>query len=91
MDGHDDRYSGGVDMVARWWDGAELWITGLSFLPQVAIVAVIVVPLCFVLARWLDAAGSAVYYKVLRRVPRWGSKPGSPPGSDGAEARNGEH
>lgn len=78
-------------MVARWWDGAELWITGLSFLPQVTIVALIVVPLCFLLARWLDAVGSAVYYKVLKRARRWGGEQASQRGNDGTTARNGEH
>ncbi|WP_225443258.1 hypothetical protein [Lolliginicoccus lacisalsi] len=78
-------------MVARWWDGAELWIIGLPFLPQVAIVALIVVPLCFVLARWLDAVGSAVYYRVLRRGAHRAGETGPQLGDGAAEARNGEH
>jgi len=40
--------------VARWWDGVELWATGLPFVAQVTLVLVVVAPLCALAARGLD-------------------------------------
>lgn len=42
--------------MARWWDGVELWTTGLPFLPQVVLVLVVVTPLCALAARGVDGA-----------------------------------
>ncbi|MEU0539243.1 hypothetical protein [Nocardia sp. NPDC005978] len=40
--------------IAGWWDGVELWVAGLPFVPQFAVVLVTVVPVCFVIAYVLD-------------------------------------
>ena len=40
--------------IATWWDGVELWITGLPFVPQSIVVLLVVVPAAFGLAKLLD-------------------------------------
>lgn len=40
--------------LARWWDGVELWATGLPFIAQVTVVLAVVAPLCALGARGLD-------------------------------------
>ena len=40
--------------LATWWDGAELWATGLPFVAQASIVFIIVAPLCALAAQALD-------------------------------------
>lgn len=46
--------------VARWWDGVELWLTGLSFPLQVVIVFAVLLPLAALAARALDLVATAV-------------------------------
>lgn len=46
--------------VARWWDGVELWLTGLSFPLQVVIVLAVLLPLAAFAARALDLVATAV-------------------------------
>lgn len=46
--------------VARWWDGVELWLTGLSFPLQVVIVLAVLLPLAALAARALDLVATAV-------------------------------
>ncbi|UGT41807.1 hypothetical protein LTV02_38915 [Nocardia yamanashiensis] len=40
--------------IAGWWDGVELWVAGLPFVPQFAVVLAAMVPVCFALAYLLD-------------------------------------
>ncbi|WP_067826618.1 hypothetical protein [Nocardia inohanensis] len=40
--------------IAGWWDGVELWVAGLPFVPQFAVVLAAMVPVCFALAFLLD-------------------------------------
>lgn len=47
-------YPGHVSGLGNWWDSVELWVTGLPFVPQVAVVMVVLVPLAAGLARVLD-------------------------------------
>ncbi|GAB4584167.1 hypothetical protein [Nocardia sp. IFM 10818] len=42
--------------IADWWDGVELWVAGLPFVPQFAVVLAAMVPVCFALAFVLDRA-----------------------------------
>ncbi|WP_405180161.1 hypothetical protein OG225_02020 [Nocardia sp. NBC_01377] len=42
--------------IAGWWDGFELWIAGLPFLPQFLVVLVGIVPISFAIAFALDRA-----------------------------------
>jgi hypothetical protein len=58
-----------VDRVASWWDGFELWLAGLPFVPQVALVLVVMVPLCAGVAWLLDRALAGVLAAVGRREP----------------------
>ncbi|WP_082393067.1 hypothetical protein [Nocardia arizonensis] len=48
--------------IAGWWDGFELWIAGLPFIPQFLVVLVGMVPISFVIALALD--------RTLREVMR---------------------
>ncbi|NLU84057.1 hypothetical protein [Rhodococcus sp. HNM0569] len=57
-----------MDRIAGWWDGAELWIAGLPFVPQVALVLVVAVPVCWGVASGLDRALAAMFV-LLRRDP----------------------
>lgn len=53
--------------LARWWDGVELWATGLPFVAQVTLVLVVVAPVCALAARGLDrivGLGTALLGKV---------------------------
>lgn len=38
-----------------WWDGAELWLSGLGFVPQTLIVMPVVLVLAYVTAVTLNA------------------------------------
>ena len=39
-----------------WWDGVELWLSGLGFVVQTAVVMPVVLTLAYGLATLLDAA-----------------------------------
>jgi hypothetical protein len=45
-----------VHSIAGWWDSVELWVAGLPFLPQFAVVLVGMVPISFAIAYLLDRA-----------------------------------
>lgn len=50
-----------------WWDGVELWLSGLGFVVQTAVVMPVVLALAYGLALVLDAAlGQGI--RVLRRA-----------------------
>ncbi len=55
--------------IATWWDGIELWITGLPFVPQSLVLLLVLVPIAFGLARAFDRALAAVLH-VLGRDAR---------------------
>lgn len=40
----------------NWWDGVELWLSGLGFVAQTAVVMPVVLALAYGLAAVLDAA-----------------------------------
>lgn len=52
--------------IATWWDGIELWITGLPFVPQSVVVLLVVVPVAFGIARLFDR----VLAEILRALGR---------------------
>ena len=56
-----------MDRVASWWDGFELWLAGLSFVPQAALVLLVMVPLCAGAAWLLDRVLAGVFAAVGRR------------------------
>jgi hypothetical protein len=43
-------------MVAEWWNGVELWVSGLAFPLQFALVMVLLGPICVVVAWAIDRA-----------------------------------
>jgi hypothetical protein len=43
-------------MVAEWWNGVELWVSGLAFPLQFALVMVLLGPFCVVVAWAIDRA-----------------------------------
>ncbi|MCZ4275101.1 MAG: hypothetical protein WBB62_09510 [Rhodococcus sp. (in: high G+C Gram-positive bacteria)] len=43
-----------MNAIATWWDGVELWIIGLPFIPQSIVVLLVVVPIAFGLSRLFD-------------------------------------
>lgn len=50
-----------------WWDGVELWLSGLGFVVQSVVVMPVVLVLAYILAVVLDAAlGQGI--RVLERV-----------------------
>jgi hypothetical protein len=56
-----------VDAFLSWWDGVELWLTGLGFVAQTAVVMPVVLLVAFALAVLLDGVlGRSI--KVLRRA-----------------------
>ncbi|MEC3915281.1 hypothetical protein [Nocardia sp. CDC160] len=40
--------------IANWWDSVELWVAGLPFIPQFAVVLAAMVPVCLAIAYVLD-------------------------------------
>ena len=50
-----------------WWDGVEEWLTGLSFVPQLLVTLVVVVPLAVGAAVLLNLLVGAVTGLVDRR------------------------
>jgi hypothetical protein len=50
-----------------WWDGVELWLSGLGFVVQTIIVMPVVLLLAYAIARFVDALlGTGI--RVLRRL-----------------------
>jgi hypothetical protein len=58
-----------VQRIAGWWDGFELWVAGLPFIPQFLVVLVGMVPISFAIAFLLDR-GLRLAFRVLRRDDR---------------------
>lgn len=55
-----------VHAIASWWDGIELWITGLPFVPQSIVVLLVVVPAAFGLARIADGVLATILHLLGR-------------------------
>ncbi len=56
--------------IAGWWDGLELWVVGLPFIPQFIVVLAVMIPVSFAIAWVLER----VLIGVLRLLGR-DSKP----------------
>ena len=52
--------------IARWWDGIELWITGLPFIPQSIVVLLVLVHAAFGISCLFDR----ILAEVLRLLGR---------------------
>lgn len=56
----------GLSNFLNWWDGVELWISGLGFVAQTAVVMPVVFALAYGIAVVLDGAlGNGI--RLLRR------------------------
>lgn len=40
--------------IAGWWDGLELWVAGLPFIPQFIVVLAVMIPVSCAIAWLLD-------------------------------------
>ncbi|WP_227980606.1 hypothetical protein [Nocardia spumae] len=65
--------------IAGWWDGFELWVAGLPFIPQFAVVLVGAVPVSFLIAYLLDRGLRAIL-RILGRDRAAESEIGPAPG-----------
>lgn len=58
-----------MDGFLSWWDGVELWLTGLPFVAQTAVVMPVVLALAYGAAVLLDGVlGNGI--RLLHRVQR---------------------
>jgi hypothetical protein len=56
-----------VSAILSWWDGVELWLSGLGFVVQTIVVMPVVLALAYGVAILLDGAlGQGI--RVLRRA-----------------------
>ena len=56
-----------MDGFLSWWDGVELWLSGLGFVPQTIVVMPVVLALAYGIAVLLDALLGNVI-RVVNRV-----------------------
>jgi hypothetical protein len=64
-----------VNGFLGWWDGVELWLSGLGFVFQSIVVMPVVLVLAYVIAAALDAMlGRGI--QVMRRFRHNGEEPG---------------
>ena len=64
-----------MNAILSWWDGVELWLSGLGFVFQSIVVIPVVLVLAYVIAAGLDAAlGCGI--QVMRRVRHNDDEPG---------------
>lgn len=60
-------YAGCVQGLLSWWDGVELWLSGLGFVLQTIIVMPVVLLLAYAIAMVIDVIlGNGI--RVLRRL-----------------------
>lgn len=66
-----------VDGFLSWWDGVELWLSGLGFVLQTIVVMPVVLVLAYVSALVLDAIlGQGIrVIRLMRGVRRTGEGP----------------
>jgi hypothetical protein len=64
-----------VNGILSWWDGVELWLSGLGFVFQSLVVIPVVLVLAYVIAAALDAMlGRGI--QVMQRVRHNDEEPG---------------
>ena len=63
-----------VNGFLSWWDGVELWLSGLGFVFQTIVVMPVVLALAYLIAAALDGAlGRGI--QLMRRVRHNGEEP----------------
>jgi hypothetical protein len=61
--------------ILSWWDGVELWLSGLGFVLQTVVVMPVVLALAYVIAVGLDALlGHGIH--LMRRILHSDEEPG---------------
>ncbi|KAA0022970.1 hypothetical protein [Antrihabitans cavernicola] len=55
--------------IAGWWDGLELWVAGLPFIPQFIVVLAVMVPVSCAIAWLLDRVLISVLHLLGRANP----------------------
>ncbi|MBB5067913.1 hypothetical protein BJ969_001001 [Saccharopolyspora gloriosae] len=55
-----------MDWLFEWWDGVELWLVQLWYPLLVTLVLVVLLPVCWYLARVLDRAIDGIGAKLTR-------------------------
>lgn len=66
---------GRVDGILSWWDGNELWLSGLPFVLQAMVVMPVVLAVAYLMAAILDAAlGKGI--ELMRRARHADREPG---------------
>ena len=64
-----------MNAILSWWDGVELWLSGLGFVFQSIVVIPVVLLLAYGIAAGLDAMlGRGI--QVMRRVRHTDEEPG---------------
>jgi hypothetical protein len=64
-----------VNGILSWWDGVELWLSGLGFVLQTIVVMPVVLALAYLIAVALDAVlGRGI--QLMRRVRHSDEEPG---------------
>jgi hypothetical protein len=64
-----------VNGILSWWDGVELWLSGLGFVFQSIVVMPVVLVLAYLIAAALDAMlGRGI--QIMRRVRHNDEEPG---------------
>jgi hypothetical protein len=64
-----------VNGILSWWDGVELWLSGLGFVLQTIVVMPVVLALAYLLAVVLDSLlGRGI--RLMRRVRNSDEEPG---------------
>jgi hypothetical protein len=64
-----------MNAILSWWDGVELWLSGLGFVFQTIVVMPVVLALAYVIAAGLDGAlGRGT--RVIRRIRHSDEEPG---------------
>ncbi|WP_428338325.1 hypothetical protein [Mycobacterium sp.] len=64
-----------MNAILSWWDGVELWLSGLAFVFQTIVVMPVVLALAYVVAAGMDGAlGRGI--EVLRRLRHIDSEAG---------------
>ena len=65
----------GVTGFLNWWDGNELWVSGLAFVLQAMVVMPVVLAVAYVTATLLDGLlGKSI--QLMRRIRRADGAPG---------------
>ncbi|MGH3901206.1 MAG: hypothetical protein ACRDTA_23745 [Pseudonocardiaceae bacterium] len=57
----------GWDAAIRWWDGVELWLIQLGLAFQVALLMLVLLPVCWWAARVLDRVSSLAFDRLDHR------------------------